>query len=170
MGSWGLRLFILEFVGDGEQRAALQRLAADLGVTDRIQFRGWQPFAAVREAMNRATILVHPSDGLGDGLPNVIREAMALGTPVVASDVAGIPDALRDGCGGLVQPKDPAALAAALERLLDDPVERHAVAARARSRAEERYDLWRNGARLAEILRTSRRSTRRRGQPLRTAA
>jgi len=161
---------VLELVGDGEQRAALQRLAADLGVTDRIQFRGWQPFAAVREAMNRATILVHPSDGLGDGLPNVIREAMALGTPVVASDVAGIPDALRDGCGGLVQPKDPAALAAALERLLDDPVERQAVAARARSRAEERYDLWRNGARLAEILRTSRRSTRRRGQPLRTAA
>ena len=95
---------------------------------------------------------------------------MLFRSPVVASDVAGIPDALRDGCGALVQPKDPAALAAALERLLDDPVERHAVAARARSRAEERYDLWRNGARLAEILRTSRRSTPQRGQTMRTAA
>src|SRR6184192_596532 len=82
---------IVEFVGDGEERPALQTLASQLGVADRVEFLGWQPFASVREAMNRATILVHPSDGLGDGLPNVVREAMALGAPVVASEVAGIP-------------------------------------------------------------------------------
>ncbi len=149
---------IVEFVGDGEERPALQALAAQLGVADRVEFLGWQPFAGVREAMNRATILVHPSDGLGDGLPNVVREAMALGAPVVASDVAGIPDALRDGCGVLVPPKDPVALALALEQLLHDPAERRAIALRARRRTEEKYDLWKNGARLAALLTNTRRA------------
>ncbi|HXM37564.1 MAG TPA: glycosyltransferase [Gemmatimonadales bacterium] len=149
---------VVEFVGDGEERPALQALAADLGVADRVEFRGWQPFAGVREAMNRATILVHPSDGLGDGLPNVVREAMALGAPVVASDVAGIPDALQDGCGILVPPKHPVALATALARLLSDPAERRAIAGRARRRTEDKYDLWQNGARLAQLLRNTRRS------------
>lgn len=149
---------IVEFVGDGEDRPMLQALASELGVADRVEFQGWQQFTGVREAMNRATILVHPSDGLGDGLPNVIREAMALGAPVIASDVAGIPDALRDGCGVLVPPKDPVALADAIERLLSDPAERRAIAERARRRTEEKYDLWQNGTRLAQLLSNTRRS------------
>ena len=148
----------VEFVGDGEERSALQRLATNLGLADRVIFRGWQPFAAVRDAMNRATILVHPSDGLGDGLPNVVREAMALGTPVVASAVAGIPDALRDGCGVLVPPKDVHALAGEIARLLREPQERRAIAQRARHRTEEKYDLWRNGATLAWLLQNTRRA------------
>ncbi|MDP3910735.1 MAG: glycosyltransferase [Gemmatimonadales bacterium] len=147
----------IEFIGDGEARAALEALARDLGVADRVNFLGWQPFDRVRDAMNRATVLVHPSDGLGDGLPNVVREAMALGAPVVASDVAGIPDALRDGCGVLVPPKDVAGLARALETLLRNPAERREIAIRARRRVEEKYDLWRNGAELAQLLRTTRR-------------
>jgi glycosyltransferase involved in cell wall biosynthesis len=151
----------VELIGDGEERSALQELATILGIAERIVFRGWQPFADVRDAMQQATILVHPSDGLGDGLPNVVREAMALGTPVVASRVAGIPDALRDGCGVLVTPKNPEALATALAQLLKDPQERRAIAARARRRVEEHYDMWRNGARLAELLRATRRSSAR---------
>jgi colanic acid/amylovoran biosynthesis glycosyltransferase len=149
---------IVEFVGDGEDRPMLQALAGQLGVADRVEFLGWQPFTGVREAMNQATILVHPSDGLGDGLPNVVREAMALGAPVVASDVAGIPDALRDGCGVLVPPKNPAALAAAIEQLLRDPNQRRAIAQRARQRTEAKYDLWQNGARLAALLTGTRRT------------
>ncbi|MEX2156262.1 MAG: glycosyltransferase [Gemmatimonadales bacterium] len=148
---------VVEFVGDGELRPELQALAVELGVADRVEFSGWQPFSGVRAAMNRTTILVHPSDGLGDGLPNVVREAMALGAPVVASDIAGIPDALRDGCGILVPPKDPVALATALERLLSDPAEQRAIAVRARRRTEAKYDLWQNGARLAHLLKSTRR-------------
>lgn len=144
---------VVEFVGDGEERAALQALATRLGIGDRVEFPGWQPFDRVREAMQRATILVHPSDGLGDGLPNVVREAMALGTPVVASNVAGIPDALRNGCGTLVPPKNPIVLAEAIAHLLHHPEERRAIASRARQRAEDQYDLWRNGIRLANLLR-----------------
>lgn len=148
---------VIEFVGEGAEQRALAALARELGIADRVQFRGWLPFPEVRKAMSEATLLVHPSDGLGDGLPNVVREAMAVGTPVIASDVAGIPDALQDGCGVLVPPKDVAALANAIDALLADPAERARIAARARARAEERYDLWRNGARLAELLRSSHR-------------
>ncbi|MGH7559681.1 MAG: glycosyltransferase [Gemmatimonadales bacterium] len=151
------REITVELVGDGPERQALAALAGRLGIADRVRFRGWVPFPEARLAMSEATVLVHPSDGLGDGLPNVVREAMAVGTPVVASDVAGIPDALGDGCGVLVPPRDPAALAEGLARLLDDEGERLRIAARARLRVEERYDIWRNGARLADLLRQTTR-------------
>jgi glycosyltransferase involved in cell wall biosynthesis len=147
----------VELVGDGPERHALEALAARLHLSARVQFRGWLPFQGARDAMARATVLVHPSDGLGDGLPNVIREAMALGTPVIASDVAGIPDALGDGCGVLVPPENPAALADGIATLLADDGARARIAASARRRVEERYDVWRNGASLAELLRQSRR-------------
>ena len=147
----------VEFVGQGDEQGNLAALAKQLGIADRVKFRGWLPFSEVRQTMSEATVLVHPSDGLGDGLPNVVREAMAVGTPVVASDVAGIPDALEGGCGVLVPPKNVAALADAIGRLLQDPQERQRIAERARHRTEERYNLWRNGATLASLLRATRR-------------
>jgi glycosyltransferase involved in cell wall biosynthesis len=150
----------VEFVGDGEEHEPLQALAADLGIGAAVQFRGWLPFDDVRRAMSETTVLVHPSEGLGDGLPNVVREAMALGTPVIASDVAGIPDALNDGCGVLVPPRDVDALADAIAQLLADPDRRRDIAARARRRTEEKYDMWHNGARLANLLAKTQRAPR----------
>jgi colanic acid/amylovoran biosynthesis glycosyltransferase len=149
--------FQIEFIGQGPEERNLVALAAELGVSDRVRFRGWQPFPEVRRAMSEATVLVHPSTGLGDGLPNVVREAMAVGTPVIASDVAGIPDALQDGCGVLVPARNVEALAAAITDLLADPARRVEIARRARQRVEQHYDLWQNGRRLAEILRATRR-------------
>ncbi len=151
--------FQLDFIGDGEERENLQHRAQQLGIGGRVRFRGWMKFEDVRNAMAETTLLVHPSDGLGDGLPNVIREAMAVGTPVVASSVAGIPDALGDGCGILTPPKQPAALAAAIEAAFAAPETLRQIAQRARQRVEERYDMKRNGAVLAErLLRTTRDS------------
>jgi glycosyltransferase involved in cell wall biosynthesis len=149
----------VELVGDGTEREALRDLATELGIMERVQLRGWLSNPEVMRAMSQATILVHPSEGLGDGLPNVVREAMAVGTPVVGSNVAGIPDALQDGCGVLVPPRDVPALADALEQLLMDPVTRRDIATRARQRAAEDYDLWRNGARLARLLEATRRQS-----------
>jgi glycosyltransferase involved in cell wall biosynthesis len=147
-----------ELIGDGEERADLEALARDLGVAERVVFRGYLPFSQVKEAMSRATVLVHPSDGLGDGLPNVLREAMAVGTPVIASDVAGIPEALDGGrCGVLVPPKDVGALADAIDALLNDEERRRRFAGLGRRRTEELFDLGRNGALLAERLRSTRR-------------
>jgi glycosyltransferase involved in cell wall biosynthesis len=158
----------LDFIGQGPEERNLAALAAQLGLGERVRFRGWRPFPEVRQAMSEATVLVHPSTGLGDGLPNVLREAMAVGTPVIASEVAGIPDALQDGCGVLVPPRNVDALATAIARLLDDPAQRLEIATRARRRVEQRYDLWRNGACLAQVLESTRRSSGR--QPARVVA
>jgi glycosyltransferase involved in cell wall biosynthesis len=146
----------LEVVGDGPERPELERLTRTLGIENAVTFRGWLQFDDVRAAMSAATVLVHPSDGLGDGLPNVLREAMALGTPVIASHIAGIPEALDNGrCGILVPPRDVAALADAITGLLADPALRAELAVRARRRTEALFDMSRNGARLAALLQST---------------
>ena len=143
----------LELIGDGDQASNLKNLAVELHIADSVIFRGWQIFEVVRTAMSKATILVHPSTGLGDGLPNVIKEAMALGTPVIATDVAGIPEAIGgNGYGLLIPPKDLDALADAIEKLLRDKALRGRLALTARQQAENKFDLSRNGQALADAL------------------
>jgi colanic acid/amylovoran biosynthesis glycosyltransferase len=143
----------LELVGDGPERERLTRLSRNLGIEGQVTFRGWLPFKDARDAIRRASVLVHPSAGLGDGAPNVIKEAMALGTPVVASAVAGIPWLLEDGrCGMLVPPGVPEALADAMTQVLNDGTLGESLAARARRSAEGRFDMWRNGRLLAGFL------------------
>ena len=145
-------------IGDGHEKRSLSRLASELGIQDRVTFLGQMPFEQVRAAMGEATILVHPSNGIGDAVPTVIKEAMALGLPVVASDLVGIPELLDHGkCGRLVAPGNVEALAQAIEDLLADETLRLRYATAARRYAEETFDLWQNGARLAEVLRRSTR-------------
>jgi glycosyltransferase involved in cell wall biosynthesis len=160
----------LDLVGGGELHGALTREAADLGISAHVHFRGWVQHAEARRAIREATLLVHPSDGIGDGLPNVVREAMALGTPVVASAVAGIPDALADERGVLVPPRDPVQLFNAIRLLLHDPARRLRIAQRARQRVEQQYDLWQNGRRLASLLTSTRRGRAPLMHPSRLAA
>ena len=81
----------LQLVGDGPLAASLGALARRLGVADRVTFSGWLSPEEARQAIAGATLLVHPSRGLGDAVPTVVKEAMALGTPVIASNVAGFP-------------------------------------------------------------------------------
>jgi len=143
----------LELVGDGPEAAVLRQLCAELGLTDRVTFRGWCSFSEVRDAIRTATILVHPSIDIGDAVPTVIKEAMALGTPVIGSRVAGIPELLGDGCcGTLVPPKDVKALADAIDSLLSKPELREQFARAARARVEKVLDLWQNTKQFAEVL------------------
>jgi len=149
----------LELVGDGEQAGPLKALAGELNVNKRIRFRGWLPFDEVRNAMSQASILAHPSSELGDAVPTVIKEACALGTPVIASDVAGLPELLDNGrCGILVRPRDVKALANAIKTLLTDNLARQCYVAAARRHAEEKFDVWRNAQHLACILQSTTRS------------
>ena len=86
-------------------------------------------------------------DGDRDGLPNVIQEALALGTPVISTDVTGIPEVVRDGETGLQVPqRDPISLAIALDRLLGDPDLRVQLARGGRNLIEEEFDIRRNTA------------------------
>jgi glycosyltransferase involved in cell wall biosynthesis len=143
----------LELVGDGQERRRLSSLALKLGVAANVQFAGWQTAEGTSMAIRRACMLVHPSNGLGDAVPTVIKESMALGTPVVATDVAGIPELLDSGrCGFLVQPRDPVALAEAIEGLLRSPTRSSAMSQAARKFAEKMFDINRNGRLLAGRL------------------
>src|SRR5690242_7164220 len=143
----------VELVGNGPAARSLRALARTLRIESHVAFSGWLPPDDVRIAMRHATLLVHPSIGLGDAVPTVIKEAMALGTPVIASELAGIPELLDGGrCGVLVPPRDAIVLAQAIAMLLTHDAERARYAAAARAHMERTFDLWRNGRQLAEVL------------------
>jgi glycosyltransferase involved in cell wall biosynthesis len=145
--------FEIVLVGDGDQAAALKALSRASGLGDRVRFTGWLPFSGVQAAMRSATFLVHPSADIGDAVPTVIKEAAALGLPVIATTVAGIPELLDDGkCGVLVPPRDTGALTSAMAGFLTDGPLRARYAAAARRYAEEKFDLWVNGRALASQL------------------
>jgi glycosyltransferase involved in cell wall biosynthesis len=157
----GRHEFRVLFLGDGSCRAALERMAASAGLSGRVTFAGWTTPDAARRAICAATMLVHPSAGLGDAVPTVIKEALAVGTPVIASDVAGVPELLDHGnCGMLVPPRDADALTRAIAQLLDNPALRQRYAHAGRAHAERTFDIRRNGARLALILAGSGRTPR----------
>jgi glycosyltransferase involved in cell wall biosynthesis len=91
------------------------------------------------------------ADGNRDGLPTVLLEAMALGTPCVATPVTGIPEVLVDGVTGLLVPdRDPVALADALALLLDDVDLRTSVAKAARDLVETEFDTTRQARLVAQ--------------------
>ncbi len=125
----------LILVGDGEERSALERQAQRLGID--VRFPGAS--ADTGPLLARADVVVLPS--LSEGMSNAVMEAMAAGRPIVATDVGGTPELLRDR-GMLVPPGDPPALAAAIEQLLADPARAAALGQRARawSRAHLRQD------------------------------
>jgi glycosyltransferase involved in cell wall biosynthesis len=115
-----------EVVGDGPELIGLGELASAQDVEDAVVFRGPVAPDEVAEAYARCSAVVVPSriapDGDRDGLPTVLFEAMGRGLPVIATDVVGIPELVRDGENGvLVPPDDPAALAEALVRVRRDP-------------------------------------------------
>lgn len=148
----------LEVIGDSGEKERFRRTAAALGVADHVLFSGHRPFEYVRSAMCRASALLHLSPEIGDAVPTVIKEAMALGLPVVATRLAGIPELLDNGAAGmLTEPERAVEAADAVAKLLDDAFLRNQLALRARERAVAMFDMFRNGRRLAEIIRAGRR-------------
>jgi glycosyltransferase involved in cell wall biosynthesis len=119
----------LLIVGEGEQRANLQAQVESLGLRQAVKFLGERGDA--RQIIGALDLLVLPS--LTEGLPNVVLEAFAYKTPVVATAVGGVPELVIDGeTGWLVPPRDPHALAQAILDALANPEE-------ARRRAENAY-------------------------------
>lgn len=109
----------LTFVGDGPDRAALERRVDAAGLRDRVTFTGYLDPAGVAARLREADALVLPS--FAEGVPVVLMEAMATAIPVVTTRIAGIPELVEDGVSGLVVPPgDVAALTGALERLAAD--------------------------------------------------
>lgn len=118
-----------------------------------VVFTGVMAGAAAREAMTRAALLVMPSLWY-EGFPMTLLEAFARATPVVASRIGSLAELAEDGVTGrLVAPGDPAALAVAIEAMLDDPAGAIGIGRAAKAVVEARYDPASIGARLEEIYR-----------------
>lgn len=121
---------VLLVLGDGPERPALEREAETLGVSDRVRFLG----AGTRDEVLR---LFRAADAVlvtsaWENLPHTVLEALAVGTPVIATAVGGIPEVVVDGANGLlVPPHDADAIAAAVERLIRDDELRRSLAAAA---------------------------------------
>ncbi|HWI61032.1 MAG TPA: glycosyltransferase family 4 protein [Symbiobacteriaceae bacterium] len=130
--------------GEGLLEAELPRLAAELGVADIVEFRGFVTDVPRFMAASGLFVLSSRSEGLG----LVLVEAMAAGRPVVATRVGGVPEVVVDGeTGLLVPPEDPGALAAAARRLLSDP----ALAARMGEAGRRRAQVVFSAGRMAEL-------------------
>jgi glycosyltransferase involved in cell wall biosynthesis len=128
--------FETTLVGEGELKSALMSLAGDLKLQN-VNFAGRQDGEALLEYFRQADVFVLPSER--EGMPLVLLEAMAMGLPIVATNVTGSKDVVRDGVNGLLVPYgDAAAMRAALLRITADRAQ-YARASRASSREAEHY-------------------------------
>ena len=153
------RRFRCMIVGKGELKGELEELVLQLGLGDVVDLPGPLPREALLDLYPKASVFAAPcvvgKDGNRDGLPTVLIEAMALGVPVVATPVTGIPELVMHEKTGLIVPEhDPEALAGAIHRLLTTHrvgVERLSTAAR--QRVESHFDVRANVGHLHELLR-----------------
>lgn len=124
--------------GEGRCRAALTQLTNELGLADRVTFLGHRD--DVPQVLHGGDVFVLPSRS--EAFPNSVMEAMAAGLPVVASNVGGIPELVRDGHNGrLVPPGDVDALARALVDVLGDPERAERFGRAGRRVIEETYSF-----------------------------
>jgi glycosyltransferase involved in cell wall biosynthesis len=141
-----------DLVGDGPLRDELEQRAGA-----HVTFHGATDVERAMEIVADADVFVMPSvelaDGRRDGIPVALMEAMALGVPVVASAVSGIPELVRHGSSGiLVEPGRPTAIADAVVRLAGDVHLRRTIATKARRTIETRFDLTQSGRSMATLF------------------
>lgn len=149
--------FRCRIIGEGPLRPALQEQIKAAGLEDRITLEGAMTHARLIALYATADLFALPpriaDDGDRDGIPNVIAEAMAIGLPVVSTDVSGIPELVRNLETGLLVPaRNPAALAQAMEQLLRDRPLALRLAAQGRALLERDFDLWTTTRRLHGLI------------------
>jgi glycosyltransferase involved in cell wall biosynthesis len=140
----------LRIAGEGPEEAPLRRLAERLGIADRTEFVGWVEHQRMPAFLQSLDVFVLPSLHESFGVAAV--EAAAVGLPVIASDVQGLPDVVVDGVTGVLLPaKDVAALARAISVLATDRAKRETMGEAGRRVVAERYD-WAENARRMECI------------------
>jgi len=153
---WGTA-FKCEIVGSGPLSRSLRDQIKELKLEACIRVIGAIPQSELQRHYRDAIVFALPSvlarDGDRDILPNVLKEAMAVGVPVVTTRLPGIEELIAHGEDGLLTPSgDVAALAASLECLLTDAALRRRLAGRARKTIEERFDMRKNFTLLKNLL------------------
>ena len=152
--------FRCQIVGKGALAAELRNRIGELGLDALVELTGPVPRERLLELYPRASVVVAPcvvgSDGNRDGLPTVLVEAMALGIPVVATGVTGIPELVEDGQTGLLVPEhDPAALASAIHTVITERATGEALARAGRAHVEREFELTANVRRLRSLFQES---------------
>lgn len=146
----------LTLLGDGPERKALEQEIAKHGMGNRVQVRPPEGGPNLRRLLSEASAFVAPfraaGDGDRDGIPNVVLEAFASGTPVVGTDAGGLPEVLHEKTGRCVPAGNPEALAEALAATLDDPAGSAERARAARAFVEKHHDIRASAEPLVSLL------------------
>lgn len=153
-------VFQYELIGDGDDRKDVLSLIDALGLASVTRWHGTLPHNAVIEHYKKADLFVLgcriARSGDRDGIPNVLVESMAMGVPVIATRISAIPELVHDNQTGLlVPPRDPAALADAMTRLIRDTGLRSRIIPAARKRVQTDFDNRMLSRELATLYRQS---------------
>jgi glycosyltransferase involved in cell wall biosynthesis len=155
--------FYCVIVGEGPEKGRLEDLIHNSGLEEYVALPGPVPQdRLLQDYYTNASLLVQPSvvspDGDKDGIPTVIVEALAIGLPVVATEISGIGEAVIDEDTGLiVRPGDPEALAKTMEKLLADPERTRRLAEGGRRMVETRFNLANNAGLVIHLMKFSAR-------------
>jgi glycosyltransferase involved in cell wall biosynthesis len=133
--------------GEGNLKSQLQELTKTLAIDDRVKFLGQVPHEQLLARLQKRppAIVVLPSvdlgDGVHEGIPVALVEAMSQGIPAISTSTGGIPELLRGGAGLIVPPKDSQALADAIEQVLGDAQLQKRLAEAGRRRVQEEFAI-----------------------------
>lgn len=147
----------MDHIGGGEELSKLKALAAELGLSDRIVWKGAMAQEDVLDHYRRADLFALAcriaANGDRDGLPNVLVEASSQRLVCLSTEVSGVPELLKHGENGLVvPPEDPARLAGALEAAIRDPALRKRLGDAAELRVREHFDYHSSIRQLAGLF------------------
>jgi colanic acid/amylovoran biosynthesis glycosyltransferase len=147
----------LRLAGNGPSREQLETLANELGVAGNVKFLGFLNEDEIISELEAADLFVLPS--FIEGLPVSAMEAMAIGVPVIATNIAGTSELVEDGrTGVLVRPSDAQALMDAILRMVQDYAFRLQAAARGRQKVVDEFDVDKECAKLNKCLQAGPRS------------
>lgn len=154
--------FLCRLAGDGPYYGRIASMIKEKQLEEFVELLGSQPLSNVYENLKKSDIFVFPAEtsinGLRDGMPTAITEAMAHGLPVVATAVSGIPEQVIDGFNGyLVYERDEKALADKLEVLLKDPKLRNQMGENGRALAAEKFDTKKTVRQVAKAISSAKK-------------
>lgn len=143
-------------IGDGPLAGFFQNLVRELKIEKHVIFHGWKDRQEIIEILDACHLFVAPSvtaaDGNQDAPVNTLKEAMAMGLPVISTEHGGIPELVQDGISGyLVPERDADAIAQKIIHLIENPELWPEMGARGRAKVEQKYDINTLNAELFEL-------------------